>query len=216
MRRIFFLLLSLCLGATSALADENKYVYHDALTVDAGTEVTLSVKMKNDIPLSGYQYDLVLPEGISIVVDEDEFPAAFLSTARTTPAKMNFFDSSIQANGSFRVLCYSSKGYTFSGTDGEITLITIKIDENMISGTYEGRFEDIQLSYAGNSYDTELVTFDITVNGKDPEPDPQPSSLWGDLNNDGQVSIADVNTLIEYLLRNETSAGGNSNQNNPY
>lgn len=198
-RKFFSLLFVACLGTMSAAADDAKYVYVDAMTVNAGDEVTLSVKMQNDSPISGYQYDLVLPEGMSVVTDEDEFPMVFLSTARTTPAKMNFFDQSLITPSHLRVLCYSSKGYTFSGNDGEITLITIKVDENMASGTYDLRFEDIQLSYSSDSYDTVLKTFPVTVIGKSLE---SPASRY-DVNQDGKVTIADVNELIDYLLQHK-------------
>lgn len=198
-RKFLSLLFVACLGTMSAMADDTKYVYVDALTVNAGDEVTLSVKMKNDSQISGYQYDLVLPEGMSVVTDEDDFPMVFLSTARTTPAKMNFFDQSLISPSHLRVLCYSSKGYSFSGNDGEVTLITVKVDENMASGTYDLRFEDIQLSYSSDSYDTALMTFPITVIGNTPE---IPASRY-DVNQDGKVTIADVNELISYLLQHK-------------
>lgn len=198
-RKFLSLLFVACLGTMSAVADDTKYVYADAMTANAGDEVTLSVKMKNDSPISGYQYDLVLPEGMSVVTDEDDFPMVFLSTARTTPAKMNFFDQSLISPSHLRVLCYSSKGYSFSGNDGEVTLITVKVDENMVSGTYDLRLEDIQLSYSGDSYDTALKTVPITVIGKSPET----SASRYDVNQDGKVTIADVNELINYLLRHK-------------
>lgn len=198
-RKFLSLLFVACLGTMSAVADDTKYVYADAMTANAGDEVTLSVKMKNDSQISGYQYDLVLPEGMSVVTDEDDFPLVFLSTARTTPAKMNFFDQSLIIPSHLRVLCYSSKGYSFSGNDGEITQVTIKVDENMVSGTYDLRFEDIQLSYSSDSYDTALKTVPITVIGKSPET----SASRYDVNQDGKVTIADVNDLINYLLRHK-------------
>lgn len=198
-RKFLSLLFVACLGTMSAVADDTKYVYADAMTANAGDEVTLSVKMKNDSQISGYQYDLVLPEGMSVVTDEDDFPLVFLSTARTTPAKMNFFDQSLIIPSHLRVLCYSSKGYSFSGNDGEITQVTIKVDENMVSGTYDLRFEDIQLSYSSDSYDTALKTVPITVIGKSPET----SASRYDVNQDGKVTIADVNELINYLLRHK-------------
>lgn len=198
MIRKFFSLFIVSLGTLSAAADDTKYVYVDALTVNAGDEVTLSVNMKNDTQISGYQYDLVLPQGISVVSDEDEFPLVSLSTARTTTAKMNFFDQTLITPTHLRVLCYSSKGYTFSGSDGEITTVTVKVDENMCSGTYDLRFEDIQLSYSSNSYDTELVTCPVTVIGKS---EPEDDASRFDVNRDGKVSISDVNELIDYLLK---------------
>lgn len=198
-RKFLSLLFVACLGTMSAVADDTKYVYADAMTANAGDEVTLSVKMKNDSPISGYQYDLVLPEGMSVVTDEEDFPLVYLSTARTTPAKMNFFDQTLISPSHLRVLCYSSKGYSFSGNDGEITQVTIKVDENMVSGTYDLRFEDIQLSYSSDSYDTAFKTFQVTVVGKSPE---TPASRF-DVNQDGKVTIADVNELIDYLLRHK-------------
>lgn len=196
-RKFLSLLFVACLGTMSAVADDTKYVYADAMTANAGDEVTLSVKMKNDSPISGYQYDLVLPEGMSVVTDEEDFPLVYLSTARTTPAKMNFFDQSLISPSHLRVLCYSSKGYSFSGNDGEVTLITVKVDENMASGTYDLRFEDIQLSYSSDSYDTDHLVCPITVFGKAPEIDPSDF----DVNKDGEVTIEDVNALIDYLLK---------------
>lgn len=198
-RKFLSLLFVACLGTMSAVADDTKYVYADAMTANAGDEVTLSVKMKNDSPISGYQYDLVLPEGMSVVTDEEDFPLVYLSTARTTPAKMNFFDQTLISSSHLRVLCYSSKGYSFSGNDGEVTLITVKVDENMVSGTYDLRLEDIQLSYSGDSFDTALKTVPITVIGKSPET----SASRYDVNQDGKVTIADVNELINYLLRHK-------------
>ena len=108
--------------------------------------MTLSIKMKNTIEVQGYQFDLYLPEGVSFATDEDGFVLAELSSERTTPKKMNSFDTAIQADGALRVLCGSSKGYTFDGTDGEVAIITLNIDENMEEGEYPLILKTVKLS----------------------------------------------------------------------
>lgn len=200
MYKILSILSFICMGAINAWADESNFVYIDALEAKAGEELTLQIKMRNEVFVSGYQFDLVLPGGTSVLTDEEGFPYAELSTVRTTSRKTDYFNSCLQAAPNIlRILCYSSNNYTFSGNDGVVATVEVKVPDTMMTGDYEIRLENIVLSYIGTTYKTPLTTATIHIDGIDPAP--EPSGLWGDLNNDGEVTIADVNALIDYLLQ---------------
>ena len=111
-------------------------IYIEPVTAVAGTEVTLSVRMKNAVEAEGFGFDLYLPDGVSFVLDEDGFPESYLSTERTTTRKTNNYDSAIQADGSLRVFAYSTNGSTIKDNDGEVWLVKVKISEQMTMGDY--------------------------------------------------------------------------------
>ena len=126
--------------------DNPNTIYMDDVDVMAGTDAVLSVKMKNEVAVEGFEFDLYLPDGMSFVVDEDGFPEANLSLERTTARKTNNFDAVIQPDGALRVLAASSNGSTISGNDGEVATVKIRIDENLAAGTYTLQLKDIVIS----------------------------------------------------------------------
>ena len=71
------------------LAAYDNVIYVDEATVKNGAEATLSVKMNNTLGVRGFQFDIVLPEGVTAVTDEDGLPLVSLSTERTTAKKMS-------------------------------------------------------------------------------------------------------------------------------
>lgn len=111
-------------------------IYVESVNAEAGQEVTLSVKMNNQEAMQGYQFDLYLPEGMTIARDEDGMQKLEMSTERTTKRKTDYFDTTMQPDGALRVLCGSSKGNAFAGMDGEVARITVTISKEMQEGSY--------------------------------------------------------------------------------
>lgn len=171
MKKILFLALILFMGvsfrvkaADTDISKMDNVIYISPVSAEAGTEITLSVKMKNKVQAEGFGFDLYLPEGMSFVLDEDGFPEAFLSTKRTTARKTNTFESAIQSDGALRVFAASTNGSVISGNDGEVAVVTVKIDENMASGTYALILKEIAISDVdAQSHDTDKVETSITI-----------------------------------------------------
>ena len=158
-----------------------------------GQQVTLSVKMKNTVEVQGYQFDLYLPEGVSVATDEDGFSLIELSTERTTTRKTDYFNSTVQADGSIRVLCGSSKGYSFEGTDGEVATITLNIDENMEEGDYPIILKEVNLSDKNATlYSVEYLKSTLTII----------NCILGDVNANKKVEVADFIATANYILGN--------------
>lgn len=202
---LLFTLLFFSLGIFGAKAEDTNIssiantLYIESLTADAGAEVSLSLKMKNTTSLVGFQCEIILPEGITFQTDEDGFGLAELSTARTTSRRTDYFNTSFPDFDlqHLRILCSSSKKYAFSGNDGEVAIVPITIAPTMTSGTYPIKISGIVLTDAlGKTIEATDVFFSITVNGVE-NPDKY------DLNGDGEVSIADVTELVNYILKKQ-------------
>ena len=162
-----------------------------------GSQMRLSVKMKNTVEVQGYQFDLYLPAGVTVAEDGDGFALAELSTARTTAAKTNYFDTAPTSDGGLRVLCGSSKGYTFSGNDGEVAVITLNIAESVAEGEHAIVLRNVKLSDANSTpYSTDYLKSTLAVAAYTP----------GDANNDGSIDVADFIAVANHILGN-TVAG---------
>ena len=166
-------------------------IYIDRVEARAGETVTLSVKMKNSFIAEGFGFDLVLPEGITVALDEYGFPIAELSTERTNSRITNHFDVDFKLDGSLNVQAYSSRGLTISGHDGEVALITIKVSEGLEAGEYPIILRNIAITDENSTTVTmESVTCVLEV----------PSYIIGDANNDGNVNVGDLTAISHYIL----------------
>ena len=141
-------------------------IYINPVTTRAGVEITLSVNMKNNVQAEGFGFDLYLPEGIDFVLDEDDFPDVYLSTARTTTRKTNTFEAAILPNGALRVFAASTNGSVINGNDGEVALVNIRVSSDMYPGIYPLILREIAISDTdAQSHDTDYVKTSITIMG---------------------------------------------------
>lgn len=170
-------------------------VYITPFEAYGGDEVTLSIKMKNNVGIQTVQFDLYLPDGVEVVKDEDDFELIELSTERTTARKMNQFSVVQTSGGAYRVLINSTGGYTFDGNDGEIATAQIKLADDITPGDYPMIFRDIVLvTTSSEGFETDYVKFTLTV----------PDYMLGDVNSDRKVNAIDLNAITNYILEHRT------------
>ena len=175
---------------TDVSALENT-VYADNAEANAGSQLTLSVKMKNAVQAEGFGFDLYLPDGITVVRDEDGFPDAVLSTERTTARKTNSFNADFLSDGALRVFAASTNGSVISGSDGEVCRVTIDIADDMEEGDYPIVLKNVAISDENAvSHRVDKVKSTITIT----------SYQQGDANNDGVVDVSDFTAIAHYLL----------------
>ena len=149
MKKIILLLGALMMtfslnAQVTDVASLDDVLYVEPMTADRGTQAVLSIQMKNSEDVSSFEFNLELPEGISFALDELGLPMAELSTERTTSAKTDYFNSAIQADGTLKVLCASTKDnpstgklFCFEGNEGEVARITIDVPADIEYGDYE-------------------------------------------------------------------------------
>ena len=169
----------------------------DVLTAKAGEGVDLSVVLNADRPVTGFQFDLYLPDGVAVTTDDEGYEDIFLSTARTTTRKHEL-TAQQQANGSWRVLCYSNSNQTFEGNEGEVCTIHVSTSAGLEGKGYPIILRNVVTSYLDDNGDvkqserSELTSY---INFFTPEP-----LLFGDANNDKSVNVTDIATIVSYIM----------------
>lgn len=177
-------------GPDTDISQLNNTVYIENFEAQAGAIRTLSVKMKNTLDVVGLQFDLYLPDGLTFVKDENGDVEMTLSTGRTTAKRTDLFNSVIRADGSLRVLAASTKTYSFSGNDGEIIQIKVKVADNMKNGDYPIIFKNVELSSTKAKERQSYVKSTVSIS----------SYKMGDVDNDGTVTVSDVVFTSSYIL----------------
>lgn len=154
MKKLLTVLVALCLGLVTKaeptdLSQYDNLVYAQELTAQAGSTATLSIQMKNTVSITSWQFDMLLPDGVTYVTDgtdEKENEKIALSLERTTAAKHNIFEHAMQKDGYMRVLCASTTNKLFSGTEGEVATVEINIDKDLAPGDYYINIKGIVMS----------------------------------------------------------------------
>ena len=139
-------------------------MYISPVTTFDGEEATLSVKMRNAVDAEGFQFTLCLPEGVSVVSDDEGAPEASLSTERTTATRTNTFVTSLQPDGNLKVMGASTNGLAISAGDGEVCTVRIKVSAGVAKADYALLLSDVAISDTqARSHDAELVEGKLTV-----------------------------------------------------
>jgi hypothetical protein len=139
-------------------------VYISPVTAIAGEEAVLSVCMKNAVDAEGFQFTLTLPEGVSVVRDAEGFAEASLGTERTTKEGTNTFATSLQPDGTLKVMAASTNGSSIKAGDGEVCTVRIKVDADLVEGDYALLLSDVAISDTNaKSYDVKQVETTLTV-----------------------------------------------------
>lgn len=150
------------------------------------SSMSLNLNNENDIIMT--EFNLQLPDGISIADDEDGYPDVTINISRDNRHSIEVAKNS---DGSYHFLCYSSRNNAFIGTEGELFNVKLTCDENMAAGSYQGVIKDILMSDADRNELTQSdVTFDITVMDVAP----------GDANGDGKLNGLDIVYLVDYIM----------------
>ena len=156
-------------------------------TLLVGKQATLSLNLTNEDELIAFEFDLQLPDGITIAKDEDNDPIATLSSR----ASKHSLAVSDQGNGLYHFLCYSNTNKIISGSEGELLSIELLCDENTAVGTYQATVKNIIFSDVDKNKITPAdITFDLEVIEAEP----------GDVNKDGEINVMDVVEMVAYIM----------------
>ena len=146
--------------ATLALAIYNIVLAGDKVTINdfrisAGETKEVSVSLTNDIEYVAFQFDLYLPEGITL----ESYCANRERIPETTTLSMKQ-----QEDGAYRFISAAMEGAPLVGYDGTIVTLTVKASESLSHGSLTGYFRKVKLSKAdatGPTYSE--MDFPITV-----------------------------------------------------
>lgn len=162
-------------------------IYVDHAKALTGKSVTLSLKMKHEMKVAGFQFNLVLPEnftienvtrgeGIKGLDDDDEY--------------IYTFNNSDKEDGSRFFLCYSTTNTAMPEGDIEIAKVVVNVPEGIEPGEYGVILKNAELAYGTEKKVIDYVKGSISVT----------DYIIGDANNDGIISVVDITAIGQYLL----------------
>ncbi|MBR2153667.1 MAG: leucine-rich repeat protein [Bacteroidaceae bacterium] len=168
-------------------------VYIEPVEAIAGKPLVLSVKMKNTANIRGFQFDLYLPDGVSVVKSAKGKIQGALTPDRLPEEDEHQLTFSEQEDGAIRFLCSSQYDETFTGSDGEIATLQISIADDMEDGDYPIVQKDIVLNETDITkfYETAYLKSTLTI-----------ISILGDINGDGIVNVLDYTGVANRIHGN--------------
>ena len=191
--------------ANTDLSAEDNVLYVEPFTVEAGTtQVDMSLKMKNTAQIRGFQFNLVLPEGVTVAKSSKGKIQAQLSKGRLPEEDEHTLAAQEQADGSVLFLCGSQYDECFTGNDGEIATVTLNISADVADGDHALLLKNIKLTETDISkyYETAEVETTMTIGESGQQLDGHNGEKWGDVNDDGTVDVADIATIISIMAAN--------------
>ena len=201
---------------------ENAFLISDT-TVMHGDVIALPVAMANNESIMAFQTDIFLPEGFTIVADNDN---EYFVTPADRMSSDHFIMTNDANNGSVRVVCYTPQSIPFSGNEGTLFYIHIQVPDEAegffsinlrntrltttdfnelsipdVSGTIE-----VKQFIPGDVNGSCTVTVTDIVIAAQYVLDMNPSPFIfeaADMNSDGNVTVTDI-MLIAYLINHPT------------
>ena len=169
-------------------------IYIESMEEMCGSQATISLKMKNTAAIRGFQFDLYLPDGVTVVKSSKGKIQGFLSEGRLPDEDEHTLTFSEQPDGAIRFLCSSQYDETFTGNDGEIATLRVNIANDMADGDYPLQLKNIKLTETDISkyYETPLVKCKLTIK----------SYILGDINSDGVVDVSDYTGVANHIHGN--------------
>ena len=167
MRKILLGCLAL-LASTGAWADNAFSI--DDVSIAAGEEKFIEVKMFNDVNMCAFQFDLELPEGVSVTkvnatnrlkkYDEDE--EAWVPVHTLT--------YQLQSSGKYKVMAYATPSTNIGGTSGTaVVKIKIKASDQVSTGTFTPSItnqEMTEIDGTKHKIDDATYTCGVTISTK--------------------------------------------------
>ena len=201
-------------------ADGEDAFYMSDISALHGDTIIIPVAMSSTEPIFAFQTDIYLPDGLSIVTNDD---GDYMVTPSNRMTSDHVLMTSETGDGGLRVMCYSPNELTFEGDNGEdLFYITVAVSDDAV-GEYvinlrnslltTNLFQelsvpdvsatiDVMAFLPGDANDSHTVTVtDIVVSAMYVlNQNPSPFIFEAaDMNNDGNVTVTDI-MLIAHLI----------------
>lgn len=165
-------------------------IYVENTKAFIGKNATLSIRMKHETDVAGFQFNMLLPEGFSIKkISRGEG----ISGLDENDENIYTFKSSDKKDGSRFFLCYSVTNTAMPKGDIEIAKVEVNVPENIEAGEYGVILKKEEMSFGTESKKVDFVNSMFTV----------ADCILGDVNKDGIITVSDITSLGQYLIDND-------------
>ena len=148
------------IGETDEETATTDVVYAPTVSIKAGEQAKLTLKLNTNESYGGYQMRLVLPEGVKIATDEEG--DCLLEKAIDNSSLM--LQAAEQGDGSYIIIAFDMNGKAAVNTgDADLLSMTLVANESLAAGEYNARIEDIVLATGSGSANPADATSIIKV-----------------------------------------------------
>ena len=178
------------LSASCEITVINNYIYAAQKNAAAGSKTSWPIYMKNEAGITAVQFDLTLPEGVTIANNDK----GGLSVKKAARSEYHSLNASKLAGSTYRILLYSDTKELIEDNDGKLMDITLDVASGVAPGDYDIAITNVVLS------DPDQLRFrpsdtNVTLSILD--------ALPGDVNVDGEVDVADIVALATHILNRD-------------
>ena len=170
---------------------KSNLLYIDNCEFKKGENRKLAIKLMNIKPITGLQFELKLPSGFSLSVNENNLYKGEIDAERSSNLKHDIFEISKLQSENYLVICGSTSNETFMGNEGTVISLYIDMNENVTDGDYTFAFKNITLA-CDNGEIFRSNDFNVPVVVR--------SYIRGDVNNDQDVNIGDISCIANIVL----------------
>ncbi len=161
----------------------------------SSSTIALSIDLENTATnLTAYQFDLTLPEGITLATNES---GKFLvtKTSRYADDEQSLTITKLEDN-TYRFVCFSMYNRVITGNSGAILNAILDVAATVNAATHEGKISDILFTKSnGDQLKMNEAKFNIVIS----------SYILGDANADGTVNVSDIVEMVNYIMNNASS-----------
>ena len=149
-----------------------------------GNSGTIVISLKNAQAATAYQFNLKLPEGVTLKTNnEGEYTCTLSSRHRGHNANIN----TLEDEGVYRIVVSSMQSKMIDGNDGNVLAIAVDVSDDLELGSYPIFIQDARYSLSGGT----VIRMQETVGVFDVE-----DFLLGDVNEDGDIDVGDVVCIV--------------------
>ena len=133
----------------------------DAVTMKAGEKKQVAINLNNTQgAYTAFQFDLVLPDGVSVAMNDDKYVAA-LNEERKVDQSLTV---SQKSSGVYRLMAYSMSNAEFSSTSGPLVYVTLQADAAVNEGIKHATLtEQVLTAQGGEQNYLDDVDFDFRI-----------------------------------------------------
>ena len=183
-----------CIIEQGTVLTENNSINAEETSVYIGYTADLQINMSNEDTFTAYQFDLVLPNGITLAKDEKGKYIVTLSNRHSDNTHQVTIDDI--GDNTFRFVCVSLNTSVINGNDGTILTVSQKADGDIAEGELNATIKNVILTTAD---ETKMKPKNSSFTIK------TMVLLKGDADGDGEIDVTDVVSTINYIIGNPSA-----------
>lgn len=166
----------------------NRFYLPD-FTICPGETMQVAMILENDIAFTAFQTDLILPEGLSVVQEDNEY----LFELSGRKANDHTIISKLRDDGALRMVSFSIGVKPYSGNRGALVIIPLTAADDFTGPATIALHHSFFVTLEGEQYNLDSTICEVQL---------LEQMITGDVNGDGEVNMDDLTYLINYLLAN--------------